>query len=85
MCMIIYSVVAGLGFGAYAAVDYALITRVLPSDQDFYITTSLPQTIAAAVAGPVVTLFGSFQPVFIVASICALVGAISLHFIKSVR
>jgi Na+/melibiose symporter and related transporters len=90
--MIIYSVVAGLGFGAYTAVDYALITRVLPSEQDFgkdigiiNITTSLPQTIAAAVAGIVVTLFGGFQPLFIVAAVCAIVGAISLRFIKSVR
>jgi MFS family permease len=55
----------GLGFGAYTSVDWALGTDVLPSKKDaakemavWHIAMTLPQSIAAPIAGFIIAKFG---------------------------
>ncbi len=58
-------VLFGFGFGAYTSVDWALGTDVLPSQEDaakemavWHISMTLPQSIAAPVAGYLISRFG---------------------------
>jgi len=90
--MMIFSFVAGLGFGCYQAVDTALMSEVLPSKSDFAkdlgvlnIAATLPQTIAPAAAGLIVVFFGGYVTLFPIGIVIALAGAFAVLPIKSVR
>lgn len=90
--VLIAGVIVGLGFGAYLAVDLALLTDVLPSASDrgkdmgvFNIANALPNALAPLVGGIVVATFGSFQPLFFMAAGMTLLAAILVQPIKSVR
>ncbi|MFJ6415800.1 MFS transporter [Paeniglutamicibacter sp. NPDC091659] len=83
--------VLGLGFGAYLAVDFALLTQVLPSSRArakdmgvINIANSLPQVIAPALAFFAVTVIGSYSALFVVAACIGLVGAFLVRNIRSV-
>ncbi|WP_179873127.1 MFS transporter [Microcella indica] len=89
--MIAFSVLAGLGFGAFQAVDTALVSQVLPSEHAHgkdlgvvNIAATLPQTLAPAVAGSIVLLFG-FAALFPFAMVLSVLGAIAVLPIRSVR
>lgn len=90
--MLAYALVSGLGFGAYQAVDSALMSEVLPSRDDFAkdlgvlnIAATLPQTIAPAAAGAIVLAFHSYVGLFPIGIVIALAGAFAVIPIKSVR
>jgi MFS family permease len=90
--VLIAAVIVGLGFGAYLAVDLALLTEVLPSASDrgkdmgvFNIANALPGAIGPLAAGILVPIFGSFQPLFFMATGVVLLAALSILPIKSVR
>ncbi len=90
--VLIAAVIVGLGFGAYLAVDLALLTEVLPSARDrgkdmgvFNIANALPGAIGPLAAGILVPIFGSFQPLFFMATGVVLLAALSILPIKSVR
>jgi MFS family permease len=62
---VLMGIVFGLGYGAYQAVDWALASDVLPSQEDYakdmgvwHIAQTLPQSIAAPIAG---VLLDNFQ------------------------
>lgn len=62
----IVAVIFGLGYGAYISVDWALGTDVLPNKADagkdmavWHIAMVLPQSVAAPVAGIVLSAFGT--------------------------
>jgi len=83
--------VCGLGFGAFNAVDQALMNQVLPSAESFgkdlgvvNIAATLPQTLAPAIGGAVVILFG-YVGLFPVGIVLSVLGAIAVFFIKSVK
>ncbi|XAS67286.1 MFS transporter [Micrococcaceae bacterium Sec5.7] len=83
--------VLGIGFGAYLAVDFALITQVLPSADDrgkdlgvINIANSLPQVIAPAIAWPFVTLWGGYVSLYVAAAVIGLLGAVFVVKIKGV-
>ena len=64
---VLVGVVAGLGYGAYQAVDWALASDVLPSQDDYakdmgvwHIAMTLPQSIAAPVGGLLLDSFQAF-------------------------
>ncbi|WP_426997402.1 MFS transporter [Pseudarthrobacter sp. N5] len=83
--------VLGIGFGAYLAVDFALITQVLPSAEDrgkdlgvINIANSLPQVIAPAIAWPFVTLWGGYVSLYVAAAVIGLLGAVFVVKIKGV-
>ncbi|MEY9853231.1 MFS family permease [Leifsonia sp. EB41] len=89
--ILVYSFVAGLGFGAYQSVDYVLVTQVLPSNAEagkdlgiVNISTSLPQTIGVAVAGGVVA-FGGYAALFPVGAALVAIGALLIIPIRGVR
>ncbi len=81
----------GAGFGVYLAVDVALITEVLPAEEDharhlgvINIANALPQTAAPALAGLVVTGAG-YPALFVLATVVTLLGAVLVQPIRSVR
>ncbi|SDS84331.1 Major Facilitator Superfamily protein [Nocardioides scoriae] len=87
----IYALVAGLGFGAYLAVDQALLSEVLPSTEDngrylgvLNIAVALPSALAAAVAGTVVSTLG-YSAIFPLGIVISVIGALAILPIKSVR
>ena len=88
---VVGAAVLGFGFGAYLAVDFALLTMVLPSARErakdmgvINIANSLPQVIAPALALFAVTVLGSYTALFVVASGIGLVGAFLVRNIRSV-
>jgi MFS family permease len=82
----------GIGFGAYSAVDFALLTQVLPTARDrgkdlgvLNIASSLPQVIAPAIAAPIVTALGGYRALYLAAAAIEVAGAILVYRIRSVR
>ena len=96
----------GLGYGAYISVDYALGTDVLPSQNDaakemavWHIAMTLPQSIAAPIAGILITRFGMTEtvvegvkvPHYTVAGysavfvLCSVSFALGAYLLKNVR
>jgi MFS family permease len=85
------ALVLGLGFGAYLAVDFALITQVLPTALDrgrdlgvINVANSLPQVIAPLIAFPFVTYWGGYVSLYVAAAVIGLLGAVFVVKIKSV-
>ncbi|GAB3657344.1 hypothetical protein GCM10027591_11740 [Zhihengliuella somnathii] len=81
----------GIGFGAYLAVDFALITQVLPSaaarGKDLgvvNIAATLPQIVAPSLAFVAVTRLGGYPALFVLAAVIGLVAAVLVYRIKSV-
>jgi MFS family permease len=89
--LMVQAVVCGLGFGAFQAVDQALMTQVLPSADSYAkdlgvvnIAATLPQVLAPAIGGAVVLAFG-YVGIFPVGIALSLLGAFAVFFIRSVR
>jgi MFS family permease len=87
---LVAAVLFGVGFGAYLAVDQALITQVLPAATDrakdlgiINIAIVGPAAIGAAIAGPLVTL-GGYPTLFAGTAVVAALGSIFVWKIKSV-
>jgi MFS family permease len=89
--MIVFALLAGLGFGAFQAVDTALVSQVLPDSHAHAkdlgvvnIAATLPQTLAPALAGAVVLAFG-YAGLFPAAITLSVLGALAVLPIRSVR
>jgi MFS family permease len=89
--------VMGAGFGAYTAVDLALISRVLPSAESraghlgvINIANALPQVLAPLIASVVITALKSssyqtaYLVLYIMASVVTVMGAVLVVKIRSV-
>ncbi|WP_449344535.1 MFS transporter [Streptomyces narbonensis] len=91
--MLAFSVVNGLGFGCYMAVDTALVTMVLPKAEDaardmgvLNVANAGPQIIAPFVASLVVSLSGGgYTALFVVAAVLSVLGALAVRPIRGVR
>ena len=88
---IVAAVVFGLGFGAYLAVDQALITQVLPAAGDrakdlgiINIAIVGPAAIGAAIAGPLVTV-GGYPTLYAGTAVVGVLGSVFVWRIKGVR
>ncbi|MEU3431489.1 MFS transporter [Streptomyces gardneri] len=88
---IVASLVLGFGFGVYTAVDFALLTDVLPTAEDrgrdlgvINIANALPQVLAPVIAAPVVTHLGGYAALYALAGGLALAGSILVRRIRSV-
>ncbi|MER5353587.1 MFS transporter [Kitasatospora sp. NPDC002551] len=86
------ALVVASGFGAFIAVDQALMSSVLPNPDDFgkdlgvlNLAATLPNTVAPVVAAGVVHAFGSYAALYPVVGVIALLGALSVLPIRSVR
>jgi MFS family permease len=84
--------VSGLGFGIYTAVDLALVADVLPDGDKakdlgvFNMANALPFAVAPALAPAVLAVGnGSYQVLYAVAGVCALLGAVAILPVKRVR
>ena len=88
---IVGAAVLGIGYGVYLAVDFALLTQVLPSSASrgkdmgvINVANSLPQVIAPIIAWPLVTLFGGYVTLYVAAAVIGLLGAVFVVKIKGV-
>jgi MFS family permease len=89
---LIFTALAGLGFGMFQSVDQALMSEVLPSAESFAkdlgvvnIAATLPQTLAPAVGGAIVLAFGGYVALFPVAIVLSVLGAFAVWPIKAVK
>ncbi len=83
--------VLGIGFGAYTAVDFALITQVLPADEDrakdlgvINIAAALPQVLAPALAALLLAADLGYPGVFGSAALISVLGSVLVGRIRSV-
>jgi MFS family permease len=88
--------IGGLGFGVYTAVDLALVVDVLPDKRNvakdlgvFNIAGALPFSIAPAIA-PAILAIGrgggsSYGVLYMVAGLCAIIGAVAVLPVRRVR
>ena len=81
----------GLGFGVFVAVDYAIMTEVLPSRDDsgrdlgiINIASALPQVFSPAIAAVLVTSLGGYRALYLTAAAAVLVGAVLVRQIRGV-
>ncbi|TDU80010.1 MFS transporter [Streptomyces sp. KS 21] len=88
---IVASLVLGVGFGVYTSVDFALLTDVLPTAEDrgrdlgvINIANALPQVLAPVIAAPVVTHFGGYTALYVLAGALALAGSVLVRRIRGV-
>lgn len=88
---IVGACVLGIGFGTYLAVDFALITQVLPKASDrgkdlgvINIANSLPQVVAPLIAYPFVAYWGGYVSLYVAAAVIGLLGAVFVTRIRSV-
>jgi MFS family permease len=84
------AVVLGIGFGAYTAVDFAMITQVLPGAGDrardlgvINIANALPQVLAPAVAGVMLSLDLGYSSLYVVAAAVSVLGSVLVNRIRS--
>nr|WP_269328942.1 MFS transporter [Kineosporia babensis] len=85
------AVVLGIGFGAYTAVDFALITQVLPAEDDrakdlgvINIAAALPQVLAPVLAAAVLAVDLGYAGVFGLAAGISVLGSVLVGQIRSV-
>lgn len=85
------AVVLGIGFGAYTAVDFALITEVLPEANDrakdlgvINIANTLPQVIAPAIAAVVLAADLGYPGLYTLAAVVSVLGSVLVVRIRSV-
>lgn len=83
--------VLGVGFGAYLAVDFALLTQVLPEAADrgkdmgvINVANSLPQVFAPLLAFASLQFLGGYVTLFGMAALIGLLGAVFVVKIKGV-
>ncbi|MCW2761307.1 MAG: major facilitator superfamily 1 [Marmoricola sp.] len=84
------AVVLGIGFGIYTAVDFAMITEVLPSADDrakdlgvINIANALPQVLAPVVAAGVLGLGLGYSTLYVLAAGFSVLGSVLVVNIKS--
>lgn len=82
----------GGGFGAYMAVDQALVTQVLPDAHTrakdlgiMSIGTMIPPTLAPLIAGAIITGAGGYPMLFFLVGVIATLGAILVYRVRTVR
>jgi MFS family permease len=87
---LVAAVLFGMGFGAYLAVDQALITQVLPAASDrakdlgiINIAIVGPSALGPALAAPITSILG-YPALFGATAIVAVLGSILVWRIKSV-
>lgn len=87
---VIGAVVLGIGFGTYTAVDFAMITQVLPAAMDrakdlgvINIANALPQVLAPAVAAAVLGVGLGYSELYVLAAAVSILGSVLVTRIRS--
>lgn len=89
--MLIYAVLAGLGFGCYMAVDVALVVDILPSPEDaakdlgvINIANNVPQMLAPIINAALIAMFG-YAALWPFAIVLVIAASVLVLPIKGVR
>jgi MFS family permease len=84
------AVILGIGFGIYTAVDFAMITQVLPSADDrakdlgvINIANALPQVLAPGIAAIVLGLGAGYSTLYVIAAGVSVLGSVLVVKIRS--
>jgi MFS family permease len=96
--MLLLGVAYGVGYGCYTAVDWALCLDTLPDKQHpakdlglFHVADALPRVGIPLLAGTVLYLFNTVQPllgyraIFLMAVLLYIIGTVFVSRIRSVR
>ncbi|MEO7123030.1 MAG: MFS transporter [Lacisediminihabitans sp.] len=91
--MIVSSLVVGLGYGAYSAVDFALMVDVLPSQGSIgkdlgvlNVASNVPQAITPLLAAGLLWIFaGNYASIYIFAAVAVVISSLLVFPIKKVR
>lgn len=90
--VVVAAAILGGGYGCYLAVDAALITQVLPANQDrgkdlgvVNIANSAPQVLAPTMAAPIVHSLGGYPALYCLTAVVTLLGAVFVYRIRGVR
>ncbi len=88
----LYAAFAGLAFGTYLSVDAALVTLVLPRQEDaardlgvLNMANAGPQVLAPLFAALIIGHLGGYRMLFILGGCCGIAGAIAVLPVRSVR
>lgn len=89
---VVAAVVLGLGTGVFTAVDFALVTEVLPdaegSGRDLgiiHLAILLPNVLAPVVAAVMVTYLGGYTGLYLLSGALAVLGAVLVRNIHGAR
>ncbi len=89
---LVAAVVLGTGYGVYTAVDFALITQVLPAAEArakdlgvINIANALPQVFAPFMATVLVTVLGGYLSLYLFSAGVCVLGSVLVYRIKTVR
>ncbi|WP_458106604.1 MFS transporter [Arthrobacter sp. R3-55] len=89
--ILLYSIVAGIGFGSYLAADVALVVDVLPNPEDaakdlgvINIANNLPQMLAPVINAALITMFG-YASIFVWSIALVLLSSVFVFPIRKVR
>jgi MFS family permease len=84
--------ILGLGYGAYAAVDQALITQVLPRAEDrgkdlgvINVANNLPYVLTPVIGAAVLGSLGGYPTLMVLVLVTAVIAALTVQPIRSVR
>jgi MFS family permease len=87
---VVGAVVLAIGFGTYTAVDFAMITQVLPHADDrakdlgvINIANALPQVLAPGVAAVILSLDLGYSGLYVVAAAVSVLGSVLVTRIRS--
>lgn len=91
--MIVMSVINGIGFGVYMAVDAALMTEVLPNASGaaakdlgiLNVATNIPQAMSPSIALLIISTMGGYAMLFVFAIVFVILAAVATAPIKGVR
>ncbi len=91
--MILMSIINGVGFGIYMAVDAALMTEVLPNADGaaakdlgiLNVATNIPQAMSPSIALLIISAMGGYGMLFVFAIVFVILAAIATAPIKGVR
>ncbi|WP_138444120.1 MFS transporter [Sinomonas susongensis] len=89
--ILLYAVVAGVGFGSYMAVDVALVVDVLPNPDHaakdlgvINIANNIPQMLAPIINAALISVFG-YSSIFVWSIVVVLLSSVLVFPIKKVR
>jgi MFS family permease len=87
---VVGAVILAIGFGTYTAVDFAMITQVLPHADDrakdlgvINIANALPQVLAPGVAAVILSLDLGYSGLYLVAAAVSVLGSVLVNRIRS--
>ncbi|MFK3677881.1 MFS transporter [Microbacterium sp. NPDC090218] len=91
--MIVMSIINGVGFGVYMAVDAALMTEVLPNASGaaakdlgiLNVATNIPQAMSPSIALLIISTMGGYAMLFVFAIVFVILAAVATAPIKGVR